>query len=170
MRAIKNTAKYLLGVLIRLFFYLRRSRLFWLYWLNREARIVFLRQKPQLDYVQRRILADLKRDGSALSSLDELFPGENFLEVFKKYMNEIYPFAKPNHPTKKFLLTMWNMEPLVDLNNPFVKFSLDEKILDIVNSYVGMQYKFYIMSLNELWLPQEAKVLHRKDGIETQRT
>lgn len=124
-------------------------------WLNREGKRLFEKNKPVLNPVQQQIVDTLKTDGIAVTSLDELAPGENLLQVFQEYEQKLAPQAY-SRSKKKFLNEYWDINPELDLNNPFVEFSLRKSVVDIANSYMGMWTKFRSYALNKT-LPVQDK-------------
>ena len=123
----------------------------WFYWFNRKNRLLYrqwyVKSKPQIDATGRRVINDLKRDGIAVVSLDALFPGRNLFEGLKFYTNELVARAA-TRTTKEFLRYLWEAEPALNLNDPFVKLALERPVLDVVNAYMGMCAKFYYLTLN----------------------
>ena len=102
---------------------------------------------PQLNDVQRRIIADFRRDGVAISHLDELFPGKNILPDLQRYVSELEAHAEVKSG-KQFLRYLWDAVPEIDLQNPFLKIALDTRVVDIMNSYLDVWGKFYFFTLN----------------------
>ena len=95
--------------------------------------------------VSSRVLSDLNSQGIAFSSLDELFPGEDYLKKMQKWVAENEYNLKPK-AKKKFLMSYFggNYDRVdLDLRNPFFHFYMSEKILFFVCSYLG-----YIPQLN----------------------
>lgn len=104
---------------------------------NRESVKKFTATPPQLNDVQSRILRDLQKTGIATTTLDELFPGEEVLKTFQEFAKKREADGTVN-TKKKFLVDYWDQVVELDINNPFLKRSLDPTILDITNSYMGM--------------------------------
>ena len=115
--------------------------------LNRRGRREWRMRVSQLNSIQQRIVDDLKRDGIAMTHIDELFPGENMLSKLQGYMQTIRPDASIWH-TKTFLTKLWDRRALLDFNNPYLGFALDSRIIAIVNAYLEMFTKFYYFTLN----------------------
>lgn len=142
-RLIKPVVKGLVRVYLRLYDF----KVAWLL-SNRRSQKIFAENKPSLNQIQKRIVAELKKTGIAISYLDELFPGENILPLLRSHVKKISHQAKAEFNNKQFLLYLWDLFPALDLENPFIKFSLDRRILDIVNSYLGMYSRFFLFTLN----------------------
>lgn len=132
--------------LIRLYFRIRSIWPIWLY-INRTPRKLFLKNKPNLNIIQSKILSDLKNTGIAFSHVDELFPGQNLLPLLQKHLEENRPNARVE-TSQPFLKYIWDFVPTLDFKNPYVKLSLSDKVLDIVNSYMSMWSNFYLLTLN----------------------
>ena len=101
------------------------------------------------DMTINKILASLNQDGIAFTSLKELFPETNWLEMLQSWIiaNEIN--LRPKRK-KKFLLSYFGLDNDdsvldIDLSNPFMRFYLDDKVLEIVCEYLG-----YVPQLNSL--------------------
>ena len=134
-----------------IYFRIRAFYPVWFYWLNRKNRLLYrqwyVKSKLQIDATGRRVINDLKRDGIAVISLDQLFPGRPIFKGLKSYTDELVARAA-TRTTKEFLRYLWEADPVLNLNDPFVKLALERKILDIVNSYLDMCAKFYYLTLN----------------------
>ena len=130
--------------LIHIYFKLRNSRFGW-WFLNRKYKY------------EGKGVKELKRTGIYVASLSELgFDLKDF-----KY--EIKGDVKSNKP---FLTYLWDKSPVVE-DNAFFRSALNEKVLDIVNSYMGIRSKLYYATLN-LTKPSEGLVgsqnWHRDEG------
>lgn len=142
-----SAAKLLIYPFYRGFFIVRNWGPFWYYGLNRKARALHNRHHYELGAVERRVIADLKRDGAAAVHLDELFPGRDLLSALRRYTADAR--AQAETKTKKaFLKQLWDVAPTLDPANPFVRLALEPKVIDIVNNYLGMYSIFYYLTLN----------------------
>jgi len=104
------------------------------YFLDKRAVAAHYKSRPCLDAEQKRILDELDLKGIAFSSLDVLFGKNNSNEFLQYYENEKTKEAAKK--TKSFLLATKSSS--ADLLSPLAKFSLDNKILDIANEYLGL--------------------------------
>ncbi len=130
------------------YFVIRNSWPVWFGILNRRARLLFASQPPVLNDVAKRIVTDVKRDGIAFATLEELFPGERMLEKLQNYMKEGDKLG--HHLRKKtFLLPYWDEQAPIGMDNPFFAMSLRPEVLNIVNSYDGMWRKLNFLQLTE---------------------
>lgn len=125
----------------------RQLWLIWYYISNRDGRRKLRQHPPQLDLVQQRIVDDFKREGVAVSHLDELFPGMDVLPELQRYTRELARNAEVKSG-KQFLRYLWDAVPVIDLENPFLKIALDARVVDIMNSYLDVAGKFYFFTLN----------------------
>lgn len=146
-RPFKILIKRLLVRLIEVFFRARQSYPVWFYALNRKPRKLFRQNPPRLNEVQKRVVRDLKETGIAVTHLDELFPGENLLLLLVSHSQKLRDKAKVQSG-KTFLRYLWDRSPALDFKNPFVKLSLNEKLLDAVNSYLEMYSRLFQLTLN----------------------
>lgn len=90
--------------------------------------------RPALDQDQKKILSGLNENGIASTSLEALFGKNNAKEILQYYLK-----AKDQAETKKtksFLYATKTLE--LDIESHLVKFSLNNKILDIANEYLGL--------------------------------
>ena len=146
MRGVKYIIKQPLIWAIQIYFRARQSHFVWMF-LNREPRRRHRENPSQLNMVQERVVKELHETGIATAHLDELFPGENKLAALHVYTAELRRNAEAK-TGKTFLEYLWDVIPVLDFENSFVKISLDEKIIDIVNSYMEMFSRFYYLTLN----------------------
>ncbi len=134
--------------LLHIYFKVRTYGPIWYNILNKKRVDLFKKQNPTLSPTQQRILKDLKRDGIALTTLDELFPGQNQLAKLKAFAQSLNP-EDAEQGKKSFLKKYWDKHPMFDLSNPFLSLTLMPTILDVVNSYMGMwtKLKYYDLAL-----------------------
>ena len=119
----------------------------WYHISNKKSKQLFKQRTPDLNDVQKRIVSDFKHSGVAISHLDELFPEQHFLPMLQKHMQERLASAEIKSG-KQFLRYLWDAVPQLDFNNPFIAIALDKRMLDIINSYLGLWAKFYFFTLN----------------------
>lgn len=146
---MKNVVKYIFQVCARAYFRLRFFWPVWFYVLNRRPRQLFLNNIPLLNDIQKRIVEDLSQTGIAVTHIDELFPDRNFFDTLEGYTQNL--IAKRGTQTKKskpFLEYLWDEVPTLDMKNPFMPFALEQRIIDIINTYIGMYTRFYYSTLN----------------------
>jgi hypothetical protein len=155
----------------------------WYYWLNREARRFWKKNRQDLKSAQRRIVQDLDRDGIALAPVSDFF-GENVFAKLRQSANEFFNQPKIKQEVKNRRAAILNPErsglhkeffvyamgggtedrPILDLENPFLRFVLDEKIIGIVAEYLRSAPRF-----NSLALIQTLTVPANKKRMESQR-
>ena len=146
-RPLSAAAKAAIYPFYRGFFAVRNWEPLWYYGLNRKGRALHSRHRYELGAAEKRLIGDLQKDGVATAHLDELFPGQDLLPALQRYVGDLR--AQAETKTKKtFLKQLWDVAPTLDPENPFVKLALEPKIVDIVNSYLGMYSIFYYLTLN----------------------
>src|SRR3989344_3672043 len=131
----------------KFFYFVRNSWPVWFFILNREGRRKYKKAPPSLGAVEKRIVADLKTYGIATSSLEELFPGKNLFPELLEYAIPLKEEARVKSK-KVFLKNLFDLRPLLDFSNPYVKFALNEKVLNIISSYLKLYPKFRGYTLN----------------------
>lgn len=146
-RFLKSLLKGFRLPLIWLFFRIRQSYPIWFYILNRRARKLFRQNPPALKEEQQRIVRDLKQTGIAITHVDQLFSREDLLPVLVAHVEKMRDKAKVQSG-KTFLNYLWDRVPVLDVTNPFVRLSLRDEVLDIVNSYLNMYSRFFALTLN----------------------
>ena len=151
---IKQSAKSA----IRLYYQVRHTPLVWRA-LNHKAIRLHKTLLPVLDATSARIVSNLAKNGIAVVPIEELFPNQNKFQELSVYAQKLEHRASVK-TNKEFLQFYLDDEPVLDLGSPLVKLALEEKMLAIVNSYMGMYSKFYYLTLNKT-LPQggEAKAV-----------
>lgn len=123
----------------------------WLIWRLRNHRSVALQEHAPLprDAVQERIVRELREHGISMTHLDELFPNSSWLPDLQSYGNAQKEKAF-NNKVKTFWNEMWDYRRFrMDLDNPFLRFALEERNLAIVSAYLGMYARFHALSLSE---------------------
>ena len=118
--------------LIELSFRLRHSYPIWFYILNRQPRKLLRQNPPRLNDVQMQIVRELKDTGIAVTHLDKLFSGKNLLPLLDSHAEELRDKAAVK-TAKTFLHYLWDIHPILDFKNPFVKICLNDTVLDTVN-------------------------------------
>jgi hypothetical protein len=116
--------------------------------LNRDGAALHQENTPELDQVQRRVVDSLNRDGIASVHLDELFPGEDmFAGLVEEFDRRKHEAKVREDGGKPFLEYIYREGSTIQLENPFVKFSLNRRVLDIVNQYMNMCAKLIYFEL-----------------------
>ncbi len=107
------------------------------HWLNRKAVSDFNNHKPKLNEHQAEIVTQLQNRGIAITSLNELFPGRDVLSELITYVEKRQDRARVNHK-KPFLEDLLPEIPELGVEVPFFILATDEYMLDIINTYMGM--------------------------------
>ena len=121
---------------------------------NAASRRRYGRARPALDDVQQRIVAQLREDGYASLPLAELFPDSvwNDLESdAERYIGETEDAlerertggetALRRRPGKEFVIRKYSRDVELGLDDPWLRFGVDTRLLDIANTYLGMWTK-----------------------------
>lgn len=127
---------------------LRHCYPIWFYMVNRKSRKLYAQNCVALNSVSSRIAQEFKTHGIAFSHLNELFPGENVLAKLQEYTAALREKAEVKNNGKQFLQFLWDVIPVCDLANPFLKIVFHPQIQGIINEYLGMWAKFYFFTLN----------------------
>lgn len=144
MKALKK----IIGIIIfRPYYIIRSGWPVWFWALNYAGWRAFFRARPRLDIVQKRIAEDLREQGISITHIDELFPGEGKLAELQRYAEGLRPGAKVREG-KPFLKMLWEDNPVLDVNNPYTELSLHSRVLNIVNTYMGMCTRFDYSTLD----------------------
>lgn len=101
--------------------------------INKRSSSFYAKHPVALDQVQRRVADDLKRDGLAFSSVEEL---GGSLARLQEFTASLTPKESSNSH-KLFLLPLL-VRPVIDFSNPFVDFLLSERVLKIAAAYMGL--------------------------------
>ena len=124
---------------------------------NRSSRRRLAHAQPELDDVQRRIVADLTRDGFALLSFGELFPDEALWHeieqqgaAFAARTDRARADGDPSikvRPGKEFVVRLHSYEARIGPDDPWFRTCASRRMLDIANTYVGLQTKLEYVDL-----------------------
>ena len=82
------------------------------------------------------------------------------LEELQRYVIHKKQQSKETSSAKPFLEYLWDKTPHITLADPFHQLVVDERILNVINSYLGMFANFYILMLNiTIPIRQDAKAI-----------
>jgi len=117
-------------------------------WLaNPQSRELFLAAPPPLDDVQQRLADDLREDGVAVVSFDELVRDP---ESWRRMRDEADRFVasaervvtgggeERAHLRKKHLVRRHPLDVELPLDDSCLRLAVSSRLLDVVNSYLGM--------------------------------
>lgn len=133
----------------------------WKYSLNSDSRRMFTQQSPILGESQRRVVNELSRDGIAFIPFEELGMeirqwdqlkeiADDFrvsttvLDRMERYRSE---FSTRQMAGDDYLIKLLPERPNFDLDHPLLKLFLNDSVLDVVNSYLGMWAKLIYMDI-----------------------
>ena len=122
---------------------------------NPASRRRFRRSEPPLDDLQRRLVADLRQDGIAITSFSELVGDDELWAALETDIGDFAEGAAPDvtaesdKPTDKrdYYISRWAArhrgpkERRVPADDPWVKLGLSNRMLDVVNAYRGLWTK-----------------------------
>ena len=133
---------------------LRHSSLAW-HAINTPARLRYFFARSPLTPVEARAVDDLEKTGIAIAHVSDLCAPGIFPELLN-YANErlanpevtsrlqrLVRLGAGGSKTKNsFLVDLWGGEHILDPTHPFIRFSLSQPVLSVVNGYLGMFSKF----------------------------
>jgi hypothetical protein len=135
---------------------------------NRVARRAMRRSKVVLDEVQQRILDDLNSTGFAEAKFTELFDEATWNELKEavlawterpemKAAEQAYLANHEASKGKEYLVRLYADQASLTAESPFFKASVSPRVLDIVNSYLGVHSRLiYVDVWNTLANPNRA--------------
>lgn len=119
----------------------------WLYAINRKACRLHEENKKPLNYLQQKLVGEMRANGVAMTHLDELFPGQNLLPKLQECAKGLIGSGQKREKGKIYITDLLEKMTTVDFENPFVKVALSPEVVSIANGYLGMQSKFFMHSL-----------------------
>lgn len=121
--------------------------------MNHKAIKAFEADIPKLSNLQTEIVTNLNTKGIHVTNLSELFPKQDYLadllEYLKKREGRSYVNSK-----KPFLEDLIAEIPELGIEVPFFRLSTEPTILNIVNSYLGMQARMNHVTVRRTRLVQ----------------
>lgn len=106
--------------------------------------MAYARQSREMAAAAKRIVKDLKINGVAISSINELFGATNVLvdlesQVSNLESKQIQAESDASSPREKcFNVELLGGKPVLDLDDVFARFALKTPLLEIANGYFGM--------------------------------
>lgn len=131
---------------------------------NRAARRRLAHEPPQLDEVQRSVVADLERQGYATVSFQDLEPDgavrAEIEEQSRRFATETEQALASDgeglrrRAGKEFVVRLHSYDGHVGLDDPWFRFSASRRMLDLANAYLGLMSKLEYV---DVWysIPQE---------------
>ncbi len=135
---------------------LRGRELTWRYLFNRRPTLAYRFDGHRLGAEERRVAADLERNGLAISTVSALLGSTALTALFDELVAEVRSAedlrrdeilrareaAKSDVAQttgeKKFLLELLGLHPVLDPDSVFARFALARPFLDVANAYFGM--------------------------------
>jgi hypothetical protein len=131
---------------------------------NRKSRALYESERPELDDVQRRILADVEAEGYATVAFTELFGDEQWQEL--EAMRDRFVAETEADLTKggdnvrvragkEFVVRLHSYGVQLSLDDPWFRTAASYRLLDLANAYLEMWSKLEYV---DVWysLPQPA--------------
>lgn len=129
---------------------------------NPASKRLFLDQEPTLSAVQERIVQELETQGIATVPYGELFQSEEWWQrlsesaiVFansKKVQEAVQTYQSGlkdlSGASKNYLVRLFAQNPKIPYGDPWLHFTLQPQILDVVNTYLGLWAK---LNYADLW-------------------
>lgn len=140
---------------------------------NRSARRRHGSAPPDLDDIQQRIVADLRRDGFSLLSFTELLPGDEW-QAIEEQGSRFIAHTEAGlagdgdglrvRQGKEFVVRLHSYEVELGDDDPWFRTCASHRMLDIANTYLGLWSKLEYV---DMWysVPQPAD----EDRISSQR-
>lgn len=128
----------------------------WIVWnaRNHKERTLQKRSPLPLSKPGQEVLNDLHAEGISITHINTIFPNSTWFEELTQYAEKLREHSSQNK-TKPYWMDMWDIKNyLLDLSNPFLRFSLEPEILSIANAYMGMYSKLHSVGLS-LTIPVE---------------
>jgi hypothetical protein len=127
---------------------------------NSPSRRTFASENPILSEVQKKVIQQLFTRGIAVTHFDELFGdrvkwnqlGEEFKRFVdsKQVQDSLRDYengSRLGEWNKDFLIMKYPDITTLPLDSPWLELALDERILQVVNSYLGLWSKLYYFDL-----------------------
>jgi len=129
----------------------------WRYGFNLKSTLAYKFDQPLLSGETARILADLNRNGVALSSISELLDDDSCFDELNEAVDQLEKEwadriaaerAKADEhdlTRKNFIFQLLGEQPRLDPESVYARFALQRPILEIANAYFGMytRLRFY---------------------------
>ena len=132
---------------------------------NRKSRALYENDRPELDDVQRRILAEVEGNGFATASFEELFPDDSDWRALEAMRDRFVAETEADlakggehvrvRTGKEFVVRLHSYGAQLGLDDPWFRATSSRRLLDIANSYVEMWSKLEYV---DVWysVPQPA--------------
>ncbi len=124
--------------------------------LNKTGKSLYKKNQPDLDDLQQSVLDKLMLNGIAITSLEELFPGQDLLTGILKAVDKekVNPELSKDKPFLDYSLGRGSE---IDVSNPLILASISPRILQIVNSYLDQFSKLIYFELAQTSLTKNNK-------------
>jgi phytanoyl-CoA dioxygenase PhyH len=129
----------------------RKFEFTWRYLFNLQPTLAYQFSSKSLPGEAVRVLADLNRDGIAITSVQKLFGANSYYNELSTAVDgledDLAKQLKLARTTandsdavgrKTFIVELLGARPVLDLHNVYARFALQKPVLQIANSYFGM--------------------------------
>jgi ectoine hydroxylase-related dioxygenase (phytanoyl-CoA dioxygenase family) len=135
---------------------------------NRKSRSLFESDRPELDDVQRRILADVEATGFAVAPFGELFADEAHWQDLEAMRDRFVAETEADlakggehvrvRAGKEFVVRLHSYDVRLGLDDPWFRAAASHRVLDIANAYLEMWSKLeYVDVWYSVPQPSDAK-------------
>jgi hypothetical protein len=118
---------------------------------NRRSRSLFSSEEPELDEIQQRIVADVRRDGYSLVAFSELFPEAERWQELEAMRDRFVVETEADlaaggeqvrvREGKEFVVRLHSYGVTLDGDDPWLSVCTSRRMLDLANTYLGMWSK-----------------------------
>jgi len=135
-----------LSIFVRLFYRMRFGPT-WLGFVNGRARAAFEREAAELDGPQRRAVEALRSAGLHAARLEDLLPAEDAFDDIQTAARRLLDRPEIRRQIREgenknwgipFVVPVFGLHPTRAVPRPLAELVLNERILGIVNSYLGL--------------------------------
>jgi Phytanoyl-CoA dioxygenase (PhyH) len=134
---------------------------------NRQSRGLFTLEPPELDEVQRRVVADVEQQGYSLLSFGELFPDGEHWRRIEAMRDEFVAATEADlakggehvrvREGKEFVVRLHSYGAELELDDPWFAVCASRRMLDVANAYLRMWSKLeYVDVWYSVPQPKEA--------------
>lgn len=153
----------------------------WRWMSNPSSTRHFKESAPKLNPVQERLVKDLYATGVGICRFDELFPDPELWRSLSAYVAEFSDSEQVQSVIRKrqkafeekhdfgavehYIITKYDQsyKPLISADNPLLQLGLNQIILDVVNSYLGLWSKLiYFDMWHTLPLNTDTRILSQR--------
>lgn len=140
--------------------------MYWRYVLNLMPSLRFAMNKPKLDSSQQAILDRLNKDGIVSFNFEELFGNRQVFDELQqfyaahqqKYAAEINEQRENRGNSKSYIYSIRDKYDVFDMKNPMVKVAVNDRLMPVVNSYLGLAGDFRYYDIWQTFIANQGPV------------